>query len=217
MEQLPAEYLAVDIETGGFDPKKYPLLEIAMVALDKEFNIIASIQMIFAFEGIHNTRPETLFDQVVVEMHTNNGLLAEVTALTAEVLGMGTSTDYGWCYETGYIHKSALLEFMDRYFGARKPHLVGNSVHFDRGFIEHKMPELAKRFGHRNVDASAFYEMCKTLGMEGEADKAVPKPNRPHRAMDDILRSIELVKYYRSILAHGFALATIPVEQVGTF
>jgi oligoribonuclease len=206
MEQLPAEYLAVDIETGGFDPEKYPLLEIAMVALDKEFNVIDSIQMIFAFNGIHNVHPVTLFDQVVVEMHTNNGLLAEVAALTAATIGTDLGHNCGWCRESGYISKSALLYFMDKHFGARKPHLVGNSVHFDRGFIEHKMPELAKRFGHRNVDASAFYEMCKTLGMEGEADKVVPKPNRPHRAMDDVLRSIELVRFYRSVLARGFSV-----------
>lgn len=204
MLQLPAEYIAVDIETGGFYPEKYPLLEIAMVAVDKEFNVIDSIEMIFAFEGIYNTQPETLFDQVVVEMHTNNELLAEVTAFTADLIGSGVSTDYGWNRESGYIHKSALLEFMDKHFGTRKPHLVGNSVYFDRGFIQHKMPELAKRFGHRNVDASAFYEMCRTLGMDGEADKVVPKPARPHRAMGDIMRSIALARYYRSVLAHGF-------------
>ena len=72
--------------------------------------------------------------------------------------------------------------------------LAGNSIHQDRRFIDKEMPKLNKKLHYRMLDVSAW-----KVYFENALNKKFIKPEN-HRALDDILGSIEELKYYRGFL-----------------
>ena len=84
-----------------------------------------------------------------------------------------------------------LLKFIDDNFSAKEPViLAGNSIHQDRKFIDREWPEVAKRLHYRMLDVSAW-----KVVMEGKFKRKFTKKEE-HRALDDILGSIEELKSY---------------------
>ena len=79
--------------------------------------------------------------------------------------------------------------------------LVGNSVHFDRGFLTHKRgyQPLVKLLSHRIVDV-------RTLMYAAEHWTDAETPDRPdmqHRALHDITGSLNLIRWCRKALQGG--------------
>ena len=72
--------------------------------------------------------------------------------------------------------------------------LAGNSVGQDRKFIEKDMPKLGKFLHYRTVDVSTVKELVRRWYPE----IAAPKKKLCHRALDDILESIEELKFYKN-------------------
>ncbi|KAK2702761.1 hypothetical protein QYM36_018637, partial [Artemia franciscana] len=76
--------------------------------------------------------------------------------------------------------------------------LAGNSVHEDRRFLAKHMPRIINHLHYRIVDVSTIKELCRRwyptefLGQ--------PKKMLKHRALDDILESIQELKYYKSTI-----------------
>jgi oligoribonuclease len=56
------------------------------------------------------------------------------------------------------------------------------------------MPDLSSFLHYRNIDVSTL----KELVLRWYDDVDVPKKGASHRAMDDILESIEELRYYRN-------------------
>ena len=73
--------------------------------------------------------------------------------------------------------------------------LAGNSVHADKAFLREQMPQLHDFLHYRIVDVSTI----KELGYRWFPQKMRKQPKKQlcHRAMDDILESIEELKYYK--------------------
>ncbi|WP_288726028.1 oligoribonuclease, partial [uncultured Corynebacterium sp.] len=72
----------IDLEMTGLDPDKHVIVEVAALVTDAELNILG--------EGIdivvHATQAQLAeMDEVVVAMHTDNGLLPEITASTVSL------------------------------------------------------------------------------------------------------------------------------------
>ena len=97
-----------------------------------------------------------------------------------------------WEKNTKEIEKE-LNNFVDRYFG-EEVILAGNSIHQDRKFIEREMKELNKRLHYRMLDVSAW-----KVYFEGALGKKFVKPEE-HRALSDIMGSIEELKYYLTFM-----------------
>jgi oligoribonuclease len=74
-------------------------------------------------------------------------------------------------------------------------HLAGNSVHFDRGFLARYWPGIASLFHHRHLDVSS-------IRMLGERVTSAPQlaVEKPHRAMQDVRRSIAELRHWRDAL-----------------
>eukprot|EP00158_Paraphelidium_tribonemae_P004315 Partr_v1_DN26686_c1_g1_i4_m69320 putative REX2, RNA exonuclease 2 homolog (S. cerevisiae) len=73
--------------------------------------------------------------------------------------------------------------------------LCGNSVHADRRFLARFMPKVDKYLHYRIVDVSTVKELCRAWN-PAIFSKA-PKKKLCHRAIDDILESIEELRFYR--------------------
>ena len=95
--------------------------------------------------------------------------------------------------EVYVVHQSdELLDGMDEWNTATP--MCGNSIHQDRRFMVKYMPRLEAYFHYRNLDVSTLKELAKRWNPP--VAKGVVKRGS-HQALDDILESIEEMRYYR--------------------
>ncbi|CAD8195068.1 unnamed protein product [Paramecium octaurelia] len=73
--------------------------------------------------------------------------------------------------------------------------LAGNSVYMDRLFVMKNMPKLDQFLHYRIVDVSSVQLLCKRLNPY--VCNHQPQKKLNHRALDDILESIEELRYYQ--------------------
>ncbi len=165
----------IDLEMTGLKPLQDQIIEIATVVTDKDLVILAQGPVI----AIH--QPLSLMDAMDgwnTQHHGDSGLSARVadsvhSAQDAEV-------------ET--------LRFLRQYVSAGKSPMCGNSICQDRRFMARLMPELEAFFHYRNLDVSTLKELAsrwKPEVLEGFVKKSA------HLALNDILDSIDELKYYR--------------------
>ncbi|MCP5032309.1 MAG: oligoribonuclease [Actinomycetia bacterium] len=167
----------MDLEMTGLDPEQHVIVEIATLLTDDELNIIA--------EGpdlvIHATEEELAkMDQIVVDMHTKSGLLAQIQASTMTLEEAGAQT----------------LAFLKEHIGSpRSIPLCGNSIGMDRRFLARHLTEIEEFLHYRSVDVSTIKELARrwypdVLGL-------APRKDAGHRALDDITESIKELRFYR--------------------
>lgn len=172
----------LDLETTCLNPTHGFILEIATLITDDDLNVL--------HEGpsIVINRPNvaaSILDSVVREMHTKNGLLADVDKSTCFLMEAVDKT-------IAFFLSVAPAEEW------KKVPLAGSSVHFDRYWIKYWMSQLENMFSYRNVDVSSVKELCKRWApavCDGR-----PRGEAAHRALPDIYASIEELKYYRDNL-----------------
>ncbi|MEK9578022.1 MAG: oligoribonuclease, partial [Aquiluna sp.] len=73
--------------------------------------------------------------------------------------------------------------------------LAGNSIGTDRMFLNRQMPKLDGFLHYRNIDVSSIKEL--TRRWYPRVYFQLPKKSGNHRALADILESIDELKYYR--------------------
>ena len=164
----------IDIETTGLDRKRASVLEVAFVLTDDDLGVIDD------YESVINTSDFILdsMGEWCQEQHAESGLIEEIESGKGKPL---------------LVVEKDICDLLDRHKGEEQPALAGSSVHFDRDFIRRDMPDLHSRLHYRNIDVSSFKEMFQKWGLdpyENETEKA-------HRAMQDILRSIDELTFYR--------------------
>ena len=81
---------------------------------------------------------------------------------------------------------------------ARKAPLAGNTVYVDRGFLARDMPALDEHLHYRMIDVSSIKELARRWYPRVYFN--APEKHGGHRALADILDSIEELKYYREAL-----------------
>lgn len=164
----------------GLDPDRHVIVEIATIVTDDELQVVA--------EGpdlvIH--QPAEAFDameQVVRDMHTKSGLLPAIEASTTSLEEAGAAT----------------LAFIREHVpDPRSVPLCGNSIGTDRRFLAKHLPDIEDHLHYRSVDVSTIKELARrwypaVLG-------SVPRKATAHRALDDIVESIEELRFYRQHL-----------------
>lgn len=83
---------------------------------------------------------------------------------------------------------------MGEWLPAKASPMCGNTIHQDRRFMVKYMPRLEAFFHYRNLDVSTLKELARRW--YPAVYKGVVKKGS-HKALDDILESIEELKYYR--------------------
>ncbi len=111
--------------------------------------------------------------------------------------------------------ESQLLELIKRYCPEKCCPLAGSWISVDREVLRLRMPSVYSYLSFRIIDTIGFYEMVKRWSTaekwaEKERDvenvmheKCQSNPNGrgPHRALDNIERSIETLKLFKTCLA----------------
>ena len=166
----------IDCEMTGLDIERDALIEIACLVTDAELNLLDE-----GIDLVIKPPAEALagMPEVVREMHTASGLLAElpsgITIAEAQDIVLG--------YVRGHVGEP------------KKVPLCGNSIATDRWFIARDMPELDAYLHYRMVDVSSIKELARRW--YPRAYFASPDKNGGHRALADIKESVQELRYYR--------------------
>ncbi|GAA3669736.1 oligoribonuclease [Streptomyces iranensis] len=166
----------IDCEMTGLSLANDALIEVAALVTDSELNIQG--------DGVDIVvRPPAkalvTMPEVVREMHTTSGLLAELEG--------GTTLEDAQDQVLAYIREHVPE--------AGKAPLCGNSVGTDRGFLLRDMPTLESYLHYRIVDVSSIKELARRWYPRAYFNS--PKKNGNHRALADIHESIAELRYYR--------------------
>jgi oligoribonuclease len=166
----------IDCEMTGLDLARDALIEIACLVTDGDLAVLD--------EGVDLVikPPAEALDQmadVVRQMHTASGLLAELAAGVT----LAEAQDQVLSYVRGHIAEP------------RKVPLCGNSIATDRSFIARDMPGLDAYLHYRMVDVSSIKELARRW--YPRAYFASPPKHGGHRALADITESIRELRYYR--------------------
>jgi oligoribonuclease len=198
----------IDCEMTGLDPTVEVLVEIAVIVTDAELNPLdEGLDIVIA------TDPAKLagMDDVVRDMHTSSGLLDAIAAATTTVSEA----------------EDQVLDYIKRFVPERrKAPLCGNTIATDRSFIVSYMPRLDDHLHYRMIDVSSIKELARRWYPRAYYNS--PPKNGGHRALADILDSINELRYYRatvmvappgpdSAAAKAAAAAlTMPQQDAGT-
>ena len=167
----------IDCEMTGLDLTQDALIEIACLVTDSELVVLDE-----GLDLIIKPPAEALdqMEDVVREMHTTSGLLAELPA----GITLAEAQDQVLAYIRRYVREP------------RRVPLAGNSIATDRAFIARDMPELDAFLHYRMVDVSSIKELARRW--YPRTYFASPPKRGGHRALADITESIKELRYYRA-------------------
>lgn len=166
----------IDCEMTGLSLANDALIEVAALVTDSELNVLG--------EGVDIViRPPaeslTTMPEVVRDMHTTSGLLAELDGGTT----LADAEQQVMAYIKQHVPEPG------------KAPLCGNSVGTDRGFLARDMPKLEDWLHYRIVDVSSVKELARRWYPRAYFNS--PEKNGNHRALADIRESIAELRYYR--------------------
>jgi oligoribonuclease len=181
MQKDQQNLIWIDLEMTGLEPQSDSIIEIATVITDKNLNILAEGPVI----AIHQSSAKLdAMDDWNQKHHGQSGLIDRIKASQIDEQGAEQET----------------ITFLEKWVPKGASPMCGNSICQDRRFMARCMPELEAFFHYRNLDVSTVKEL---------AARWVPslangfKKKGSHQALDDVIESIEELKYYRE---HFFKL-----------
>ncbi len=160
----------------GLNPETDCLVEVAVVITNSELEILHE-----GLDVVIKPRPESWknMSDFVRNMHTESGLIHEV--------------DSGLTLEDA---ERSILEYIKEFVpNAKEAPLAGNTIGTDRMFLNKYMPQLDQHLHYRNIDVSSIKEL--TRRWYPRVYFQLPKKEGGHRALADILESIQELRYYR--------------------
>ena len=168
----------IDCEMTGLDLGSDLLIEVAALVTDSELNVLG--EGVDVVIGASAEQLERMPD-VVRDMHASSGLTDEVLASTVTVEQA----------------QEQVLAYVREWAPERgKAPLCGNSIATDRGFLARDMPELDDWLHYRMVDVSSVKELARRWYPRAYFN--APKKGGGHRALADILESVQELRYYRA-------------------
>ena len=169
----------IDCEMTGLDYVSDALIEIACVVTDFDLNPLGEgVDLVIKppVEAVDQ------MDEFVRSMHEKSGLLSQldsgITLADAE--------------------EQVLAYVREQCADGSRPPLAGNTVATDRAFISRDMQDLDAFLHYRIVDVSSIKELSRRW--YPRVYFASPAKRGNHRALADILESIEELRYYRAAI-----------------
>lgn len=166
-DKMHTKYLWIDLEMTGLDVEKERIIEIGAIATDTNLNELDRFHCIVK-------QPQELLDKMDewnTKHHGESGLTAKIP--------------------TGLPEREAetqLIEWSKKVFD--EPIIIaGNSIGQDRLFLTKYFKKFSELMHYRQLDVTAFKLAYGPQGLKYD------KKNT-HRAMDDIIESIEEFKFF---------------------
>lgn len=167
----------IDCEMTGLDLERDVLVEVAAIVTDANLNELDSgVSVVICPEDLSILDG---MEQVVVEMHTHSGLLAEIPA----GIGLAQAQDLVLEYVRSHVPDP------------RRAPLAGSSVYVDRMFLAKYMPEVDAHLHYRLLDVSSIKELARRWYPRAYFNS--PEKTGNHRALADIRESVAELRYYR--------------------
>ena len=175
MSEAADRLVWIDLEMTGLDVTKESIIEIATVITDGELNVLAQ------GPNLAISVDESLLagmDEWNTTHHTSSGLVERVKHQSVSLEEAERQT----------------LEFLCEWVPEGTAPLCGNSVWNDKKFMEKEMPSLVAHLHYRMIDVSTVKELARRWypGISRYEKKGA------HLALDDILESIEELRYFRT-------------------
>jgi len=175
MAQDPQHLIWIDLEMTGLNPDSDLIIEIATVVTDKELTILAQGPVL----AVHQSDAAlAAMDDWNQKHHGQSGLIDRVKASTINEAEAERLT----------------IEFLKQWVPENTSPICGNSIGQDRRFLVRYMPKLEAYFHYRNIDVSTLKELAARWAPEV---KEGFNKESTHQALDDIIESIEELRYYR--------------------
>ena len=169
----------VDCEMTGLEVTVDEICEIGVVVTDGELNVLdPGLQLVIK----PSAKAMKNMGDFVRQMHTDSGLIEEIPK--------GISIAKA---------EKQVIEYIKQWVSEeRTAPLAGNSIGTDRMFLNRQMPALDKFLHYRNIDVSSLKELSRRWFPRVYFQ--LPKKTGNHRALADILESIQELRYYRKAI-----------------
>lgn len=164
----------LDLEMTGLE-EQHVIIEIATVVTDANLEILAEgpdIAINRSVDDLNN------IDDWSAKQHTESGLMEKVRA---SKIGINEA-------------EKRTLDFVKSWVGKWEAPLCGNSIWVDRLFLKREMPQLEAYLHYRIVDVSSIKELISRWHPDAQDP---PSKTKSHRALDDVLESIQELRWYR--------------------
>lgn len=165
----------IDLEMTGLDPSKERIIEIATVVTDAQLNVLDQGPVLAIYQSPTLIAAMDDWNQT---HHGQSGLVQRVEQSTVMEEQAETET----------------IAFLEALVPAGISPMCGNTVGQDRLFLKKYMPRLEAYFSYRSIDVSTIKELCARWQPEIKFAK-----KNAHLALDDILESIDELRFYRDI------------------
>lgn len=170
----------IDCEMTGLDIFHDELCEVSVVPTDFTLKVLdKGIDLVIRPSDVAVAH----MNDFVRDMHTSSGLVDEWNR-------SGLSLDEAQKQVVDYVSR-----FLPRH---GKAHLAGNSVGSDKKFLDRYMPDLMSRLHYRVIDVSTLKELSRRWYPDVYRNK--PAKHGGHRALADIIESIDELRYYRDMM-----------------
>lgn len=176
MIEISENLVWIDCEMTGLNPEIDCLVEVAVVITNSELEILDA-----GLDLVIKPRAESWsqMNDFVRQMHTQSGLVDDIKN--------GVELE---------VAEQLILDYIKKFVpNEKEAPLAGNSIGTDRMFLNRYMPNLDKYLHYRNIDVSSIKEL--TRRWYPRVYFQLPKKDGGHRALADILESIQELRYYR--------------------
>lgn len=199
----------IDVETDSLDHQTGDLLEIAaIVTTGPDYTPVdEGISLTIHPARYSDLTPEDAVgqvkldlkeagNQVVLDMHTNNGLFADIAA--------------GRCVSLEEADL-AVRDYLAQHFTPQGAILGGNSITLDRNFMSTHTPNTYGMLHYRSIDCTSVYELVRRLPWVGNRFILEPElQGTAHRALGDALTSVAQARLLSQLLSAPESTRTPP-------
>lgn len=185
----------IDVETTGIGAVDNDLLEIAAVItrgnqyepVDEGVSVTIHPDRFIGMDPGFAAQAITLaMPDVVTQMHTDSGLLADIAEGRTVPLAEADAT---------------IQDYLARHTVAGEPIMGGNSITLDREFLAMYAPRTFEHLNYQSLDCTSVCHFVRRLPwIDSDVELSAPAPGAPHRALADVHSSIRQARLLSSLV-----------------